>query len=118
VRAEDLRFVRKRCQLVERIRHLFRRTLEQPAAAAGKEGVAAEKPAVFSVVIGDMTARMAGNIDHLQRQAKRRNLYAVALGKRNGYLRNAVRTWTEDGDREIFQQCGYAPDMVSMVMCQ
>ncbi len=61
---------------------------------------------------------MAGDIDHAQRQSKRWDPNCVIFDKRYSYLRNAIRTRTEDWYREIFQQGGYAADMVSMVMCQ
>lgn len=61
---------------------------------------------------------MAGNIDYLQRQAKRRNLYGIAFGKRHRHLCNTVRTWTEDRHGGIFQQGRDTADMVSMMMCQ
>lgn len=65
-----------------------------------------------------MPAGMARNINHLQGQAKVRNLHGVAFGEWLANLRDAVRTRPEHGDRKFFQKGGYAADMVSMVMCQ
>ena len=52
----------------ERGQHLRRRALEQPAAAAGKQGVAAKQPVLLSGNIGNVAARVAGHIKYRQGQ--------------------------------------------------
>src|SRR5690606_26049573 len=59
--------IRQRGQLLQRGIHLLGRPLEQSAAAASEQGVAAEQPGVTWVIaeVGNMVQGMAGHRQHL-----------------------------------------------------
>jgi len=65
MRAIDFRAVGQRLQLAHIVIHLFRRALEQPAAAHGEQGVADKGQLFRRNVKGDMTGGMGRHVDHL-----------------------------------------------------
>src|SRR5690606_25034042 len=73
------RLLRQRSELAERGGHLLGRALEQSAAAAAEQRVAAEHRAMAHV--GDVSGGMAGHVQHLERQSELIEAYAVAFAQ-------------------------------------
>lgn len=69
--AENFCMVRQLRKFVEGSCHHGGRTFEQTTAAAGKQGIATEKP--VTTVIGNVAQRMAGRVDDGKLQAEFRN---------------------------------------------
>lgn len=118
VRAEDLRFIRKHGQFCQGGNHLFRRSLEQASAAAGKQGVTAKQPALFRCKIGNMATRVARNIQHFELEVWRIEPDSITFAYGVRDLRNGFIARTEYGNRIAAQQVGHAADMVSVMMSQ
>ena len=74
MRAIHFRLCRQRCQFAERLGHLRRRAFENPATAAGKQGVAAKQPGFASDVanlvahVGNVALGVARHVEHTQGQ--------------------------------------------------
>ena len=64
MRAVDFRVIRQCRQLRQRASHLFGRAFEQSSAAASKQGIATEQPALFMHNIGNMTCGVSGHIEY------------------------------------------------------
>jgi hypothetical protein len=105
-------------QLVERVRHLLRRALEQPAATAGKQRVAAKQPLLVFCKIGNMAAGVARHIQHPESQLQLGEANHVVLAQGVCDLGNCLAARPEHRYLGALQQLRDAADMVSMVMCQ
>ena len=105
---------RKRDQLLQRRVHLLRRAFEEPPAAAGEQRVATEKGA--GPIIGNVRARVAGNVEHRKSDAEPGNAHLVALGHGVGERRDRLVARAVDGDRIFFQQLRDPANVVGMVV--
>ncbi len=92
---------------------------EQPATAAGKQGVAAEKNRLHAgrpAGVGDVAGRVAGHIQHGQVQVQFGYQHAVALRQRHVAARQAFLRRAIYGKAFDAGQFGYAADVVAVVV--
>ena len=98
--------------------HLRRRALEQPAAAAREQRVAAENDRARRdpPVAGDVARRMAGYIEHRQREPDGRDRDRVALGERAGNARDRFARRPEHRNGPAREQGAVAADVVAVMV--
>jgi len=117
MRAAHARGAGQRCKLVERGEHLRRRALEQPPAAAGKQGVAAkqQRPALdFGGEKRNMPRRVAGYVEH--RQAQAQHLDGAALLQAHERLGDGFARGAIDLRPGGVAQGSHTADMVGVVV--
>src|SRR5436190_22546774 len=97
--------------------HLRCGAFEQPAAAAGKQRVAAEEQRSsvdLGVVVGDVAGGVARHVDDFEAQPE--PFGRVAIGKRDVRLRNVLARRAEDRALQKRSEALEASDVIAMVM--
>ncbi len=121
--AEHLGLARQRGKAGEGIVHLLRAAFEQPAAAAGEQGVAAEQPGPRArlraplcapLEVGDVVEGMAGHGDHLDALAE--HFAGIAVVQRQVERGNPAAGRTEHAAAAAALERGDTTGVVVMMM--
>ena len=112
--AVHLRVIGQRGELLQRRVHLLRRALEQPPAAAGEQRVATEQRACS--IIGNVRARVAGNVEHGERDAELRHAHPVSFRDRMSERRDRLAARAVGRHVILPAQLGDAADVIGVVV--
>ena len=112
--AIHLGIVGQRGELGERREHLFRGAFEQATAAAGEKRIATEQCAC--PIIGNVRARVAGDVEHREAHAEFWNADAVALRNRLGEHGNRLVARPEHRHAVFLHQLGDAADVIGVMV--
>src|SRR5437660_1244286 len=114
VAAIDLRVIWQRSELGKRGVHLLGGAFEEPPAAAGEERVAAEKRAC--PIIGNVRARVAGDVEHREAHPKLGDADAIAFTERLRERRNRLVARAVYRNAVVLHELRDAADVVRMMV--